>query len=211
MVAGGGPAASDRFPAVVALRSVCVFCGSSTPPDARYRDAARALGVLVARRGIGLVYGGGQAGLMGELADAALSQGGRVIEVIPAGLFSREIGHTGLTELHEVASMHERKQLMYDLSDAFVALPGGLGTLEELAEVATWSQLGLHSKPIVLLDVDGFWEPLVSQLDRMAGVGLLKPASRDLIQRTRSAEEALRVLAAAEPAHPEKWITAQER
>jgi uncharacterized protein (TIGR00730 family) len=196
---------------VVALRAVCVFCGSSAPADPRYRDAARALGALVARRGIDLVYGAGGVGLMGELADAALGHGGRVIGVIPAGLFAREVGHTGLTELHEVASMHERKQLMYDLSDAFVALPGGLGTLEELAEVATWSQLGLHGKPIVLLDVDGFWEPLVSQLDRMAGVGLLKPASRDLIQRTRSAEEALRVLAAADPAHPEKWITARER
>ena len=107
--------------------------------------------------------------------------------------------------------MHERKQLMYDLSDAFVALPGGLGTLEELAEVATWSQIGLHSKAIALLDVDGFWEPLVSQLDRMVGTGLLKPDGRNLIQRTRSAEEALAVLAAAKPAHPEKWITAEER
>ena len=134
---------------------------------------------------------------MGELADAALGHGGRVIGVIPAGLFAREVGHTGLTTLHEVASMHERKQLMYDLSDAFVALPGGLGTLEELAEVATWSQLGLHSKPVVLLDVDGFWEPLVTQLDRMVGTGLLKQAGRDLIRRTRSAGEALDVLAAA--------------
>ncbi len=107
--------------------------------------------------------------------------------------------------------MHERKQLMYDLSDAFVALPGGLGTLDELAEVATWSQLGLHSKPVVLLDVHGFWEPLVSQLDRMVGTGLLKPASRDRIQRTWSAEEALGALAAAGPADPEKWITAEER
>jgi uncharacterized protein (TIGR00730 family) len=196
---------------VVALRAVCVFCGSSAPADPRYRDAARALGTLIARRGVDLVYGAGSVGLMGELADAALGHGGRVIGVIPAGLFAREVGHTGLTELHEVASMHERKQLMYDLSDAFVALPGGLGTLEELAEVATWSQLGLHSKPVALLDVDGFWEPLVSQLDRMTGVGLLKPASRDLIQRTRSAEEALRVLAAARPARPEKWISAQER
>jgi uncharacterized protein (TIGR00730 family) len=196
---------------VVALRAVCVFCGSSAPADPRYRDAARALGALIARRGVDLVYGAGSVGLMGELADAALGHGGRVIGVIPAGLFAREVGHTGLTELHEVASMHERKQLMYDLSDAFVALPGGLGTLEELAEVATWSQLGLHSKPVALLDVDGFWEPLVSQLDRMTGVGLLKPASRDLIQRTRSAEEALRVLAAARPAHPEKWISAEER
>ncbi len=196
---------------MVALRAVCVFCGSSAPADPRYRDAARALGALIARRGVDLVYGAGSVGLMGELADAALGHGGRVIGVIPAGLFAREVGHTGLTELHEVASMHERKQLMYDLSDAFVALPGGLGTLEELAEVATWSQLGLHSKPVALLDVDGFWEPLVSQLDRMTGVGLLKPASRDLIQRTRSAEEALRVLAAARPARPEKWINAEER
>ena len=196
---------------MVALRAVCVFCGSSAPADPRYRDAARALGALIARRGVDLVYGAGSVGLMGELADAALGHGGRVIGVIPAGLFAREVGHTGLTELHEVASMHERKQLMYDLSDAFVALPGGLGTLEELAEVATWSQLGLHSKPIALLDVDGFWEPLVSQLDRMTGVGLLKPASRDLIQRTRSAEEALGVLAAARPVRPEKWISAEER
>jgi len=148
---------------------------------------------------------------MGELADAALAHGGRVIGVIPAGLFAREVNHTGLTELREVASMHERKQLMYDLSDGFVALPGGLGTLEELAEVATWSQLGLHSKPVVLLNVDGFWGPLVAQLDRMVRTGLLKPASRDLMQQARSAEEALAVLTAAEPAKPEKWITAEER
>src|SRR5215813_3806579 len=196
---------------MVAVRAVCVFCGSSTPADPRYRDAARALGALIARRNVTLVYGGGSVGLMGELADAALAHGGRVIGVIPAGLFAREVSHTGLTELREVASMHERKQLMYDLSDGFVALPGGLGTLEELAEVATWSQLGLHSKPVVLLDVDGFWGPLVAQLDRMVGTGLLKPAGRDLIQRTRSAEEALGALAAAMPALPEKWITAEER
>ena len=196
---------------MVALRAVCVFCGSSAPADPRYAGAARALGALVARRGITLVYGGGSVGLMGELADAALRHGGAVIGVIPAGLFAREISHTGLTELHEVSSMHERKQLMYRLSDAFVALPGGLGTLEELAEVATWSQLGLHSKPLVLLDVGGFWEPLATQLDRMAGAGLLKPATRELIRRTRSATEALAVLGAAEPAQPEKWITAEER
>lgn len=196
---------------MVALRAVCVFCGSSTPPDKRYREAARVLGALVARQGLDLVYGGGRVGLMGELADACLAEGGRVIGVLPVGLFSREVGHTGVTELHEVASMHERKQLMYDLSDAFIALPGGLGTLEELAEVATWSQIGLHRKPIVLLDVDGFWDPLVDQLDRMVSVGLLKPANRDLIQRTQSAEEALVGLALAEPAFVEKWITADER
>jgi uncharacterized protein (TIGR00730 family) len=196
---------------MVDLRAVCVFCGSSDPADPRYREAARALGALVARRGLGLIYGGGSVGLMGELADAALRHGGWVVGVIPQSLRAREINHIGLTELYEVGSMHERKQRMYDLSDAFIALPGGLGTLEELAEVATWSQLGLHSKPVALLDVDGFWEPLVTLLDRMVGTGLLKPASRDLVRRTRSAEEALAVLAAAEPAHPEKWITAEER
>ena len=195
----------------MAVRAVCVFCGSSAPADPRYRDAARGLGALVARRGIDLVYGGGSVGLMGELADAALDAGGRVIGVIPAGLFAREINHTGLTELHEVASMHERKQLMYDRSDGFIALPGGLGTLEELAEVTTWSQLGLHSKPVVLLDVGGFWEPLIAQLDRMVDVGLLKPPGRDLIQRSQSAEEALGLLSAARTAEPRKWITAEER
>ena len=148
----------------------------------------------MARRGLSLVYGGGSVGLMGELADAALRRGGRVIGVIPRSLWAREVNHTGLTELYEVGSMHERKQRMYDLSDAFIALPGGLGTLEELAEVATWSQLGLHSKPVVLLDVDGFWEPLVALLDRMVATGLLKPASRNLIQQARSANEALGVL-----------------
>jgi uncharacterized protein (TIGR00730 family) len=196
---------------MVAIASLCVFCGSSTPPDPRYREAASALGTLAAARGIGLVYGGGSVGLMGAVADAALEACGRVTGVIPAGLFSREIAHTGLTELHEVGSMHERKQLMYDLADAFVALPGGLGTLEELAEVTTWAQLGLHAKPVALLDVDGFWDPLVAQLDRMVDVGLLKPSNRTLIQRARSPEDAMTVLAAVRPPHEEKWITPGER
>jgi uncharacterized protein (TIGR00730 family) len=188
-----------------------VFCGSSTPPDHRYRDAARLLGALVAGRGIELVYGGGRVGLMGELADAALAAGGRVVGVLPTGLFSREVGHPGLTELCEVRTMHERKQLMYDLADGFVALPGGLGTLEELAEVSTWSQLGLHSKPVVLLDVDRFWDPLVMQLDKMVDTGLLKPANRKLVQRVDTAEDALDALASAELAYVEKWITDEER
>ena len=196
---------------MTSLGAVCVFCGSSTPPDNRYSEAARALGRLVASRRIDLVYGGGRVGLMGELADACLAGGGRVIGVIPVGLFSREVGHTGLTELHEVASMHERKQMMYDRSDAFIALPGGLGTLEELAEVATWSQLGLHRKPVALLDVDDFWAPLLSQLDRMVDVGLLKPSNRRLILRSRSPKEALAALASSEPDPAEKWITSSER
>lgn len=196
---------------MVAIQTLCVFCGSSMPPDPAYRDTARALGTVIAGQGIDLVYGGGSVGLMGEIADAALAAGGRVLGVIPTGLFGREITHAGLTELHEVGSMHERKQLMYDLSDGFVALPGGLGTLEELAEVTTWSQLGLHAKPAVLLDVDGFWDPLVAQLDRMVSVGLLKPANRDLIQRASTPAGALAALAAARPASETKWITPGER
>jgi uncharacterized protein (TIGR00730 family) len=193
------------------ISALCVFCGSSTPGDPRYRAAAKELGSLVAGRSIDLVYGGGSVGLMGVLADAALEAGGRVVGVIPVGLFSREVGHTGLTELHEVATMHERKALMYDLADAFVALPGGLGTLDELAEVVTWAQLGLHRKPVALLDVDGFWDPLVAQLDRMVDVGLLKPANRALLLRAESPEEALAALAAAEPGYTEKWISPSDR
>ncbi len=196
---------------MVDIASLCVFCGSSTPSDLRYSEAARALGTLTATRGIRLVYGGGKSGLMGELADAALAAGGRVTGVIPTGLFNRDVVHTGLTELREVRTMHERKQLMYDLADGFIALPGGLGTLEELAEVTTWSQLGLHAKPVVLLDVDGFWDPLAAQLDRMVTVGLLKPSNRELIQRAVSPANAVSALAAAKPQREEKWITPDER
>lgn len=177
--------------------AVCIFCGSSNPPDEAYGQAARVVGRLLAARDIELVYGGGQVGLMGQVADACLGAGGRVTGVIPVGLFSREVGHTGLTRLYEVESMHDRKRMMYELADAFVALPGGLGTLEELAEAATWSQLGLHRKPVVLLDVDGFWDPLVGLLDRMVTVGLLKPANRRLIQLAATAEEALDLLSVA--------------
>jgi uncharacterized protein (TIGR00730 family) len=196
---------------MVAIASVCVFCGSSTPSDPRYTTTARELGSLIAGRGLGLVYGGGSVGLMGSVADAALAAGGQVTGVIPAGLFSREVGHESLTRLHKVGSMHERKQLMYDLADGFIALPGGLGTLEELAEVTTWSQLGLHAKPVVLLDVDGFWEHLVAQLDHMVRVGLLKPSNRALVQRAADPAAALATLAAARPPREEKWITPPER
>ena len=158
-----------------------------------------------------MIYGGGRVGMMGAVADAALAGGGNVIGVIPTGLFSVEVAHERLTELIEVRSMHERKQLMYDLADGFVALPGGLGTLEELAEVSTWSQLGLHVKPVVLLDVNGFWDPLVAQLDHMVDVGLLKQANRDLIQRVTTPESALEALEAPRPTQPAKWITPDER
>jgi uncharacterized protein (TIGR00730 family) len=198
-------------PSVPSLDALCVFCGSSLPDDARFADAARAMGEELALRGVGLVYGGGSVGLMGALADACLAGGGRVTGVIPVGLFQREVGHTGLTRLFEVGSMHERKQRMYDLADAFVALPGGLGTLEELAEVSTWSQLGIHRKPIVLLDVDGFWDPLVAQLDRMVDVGLLKPENRGLLSRATTVPGVFDALDAYRPTEVEKWITADER
>jgi uncharacterized protein (TIGR00730 family) len=187
-----------------------VFCGSSTPPDPAYGNAAAELATALVARGIEVVYGGGSVGLMGIVADTALARGGRVVGVIPVGLFSREVGHTGLTRLHEVGSMHERKQLMYDLSDGFIALPGGLGTLEELAEVATWTQLGIHAKPVVLLDVAGYWGPLVHQLDRMAEVGLLKPANRSIIRVASAPAEALDRLAEPLPLAPTS-ITDAER
>ncbi|MHB1583099.1 MAG: LOG family protein [Acidimicrobiales bacterium] len=194
----------------MALGSVCVFCGSSTPADRRFEEAAVGLAEAIVGRGLDLVYGGGRVGLMGVVADAALSAGGRVVGVLPTGLFSREVGHRGLTELREVRSMHERKQLMYDLAGGFVALPGGLGTLEELAEVATWTQLGLHAKPVVLLDVAGYWRPLAEQLDRMVDVGLLKGANRAIVGLAESAAEALDQLSRPVP-FAEKWIAADER
>lgn len=195
----------------LALRTVCIFCGSSTPEDQAFSEAAVALGSLLARRRIDVVYGGGRVGLMGLLADAVLARGGRVVGVIPKGLFSREVAHLGLSELREVDSMHERKRTMYDLADGFIALPGGLGTLEELAEVATWTQLGLHAKPIALLDVLGFWGPLVAQLDRMVATGLLKKANREIVLHTASAVDVLDLLSSAEPVHVDKWITDEER
>ena len=172
---------------------------------------ARSLGTLLAERGIGLVYGGGGVGLMGEMADATLAAGGKVTGVIPSGLFTREMAHVEVTELVEVGSMHERKALMYDRSDAFIAMPGGFGTLDELCEVVTWTQLGLHAKPAVLLDVDGFWDPFVALLDKMEAVGFMKPANRRLLGVVDTPEAALQHLGEATPTYVKKWITEGER
>src|SRR5665213_1131079 len=195
---------------MVAVRSLGVFCGSSLG-DARHQAVVRQLAGILAERQIEVVYGGGNVGLTGILAGECLRNGGEVIGVIPVGLFTREVAHRGLTRLHEVGSMHERKRLMYDLSDAFVALPGGLGTLEELAEVVTWTQLGLHGKPMVLLNTDGFWDPLLAQLDRMVDEGFLKAANRELVQACSAPELVLRSLEAAEVTTVAKWITPDER
>jgi uncharacterized protein (TIGR00730 family) len=145
---------------------ICVFCGSRSGTDPAYVHAATAVGTSLARRGIGVVYGGGRVGCMGAVADAALAAGGEVIGIIPEALVAREVAHPGLTALHVVSTMHERKALMADLSNAFLTLPGGFGTLEELFEVVTWRQLGIHAKPIALLDVAGYFDPLLDFCDR---------------------------------------------
>jgi uncharacterized protein (TIGR00730 family) len=166
---------------VAELRAICVFCGASPGRDPRYAAAAAAVGTGLARRGIELVYGGGRLGLMGTVADAALVAGGRVTGVIPSGLVDRELAHPDVSELRIVSTLHERKALMADLSEAFIALPGGLGTLEELAEVLSWAQLGLHAKPIGALDVAGFWVPLTAHLDHAAAEGFVSESHRGLL------------------------------
>lgn len=160
---------------------VCVFCGSSTGIGPGYRNAAERVGRTLAERGIGLVYGGASVGTMGVVADAALAAGGRVTGVIPRSLVDREIAHPGLSDLRVVADLHERKATMAALADAFLALPGGAGTLEELFEVFTWAQLGLHAKPIALLDVDGYYQPMLRFLDHMADQGFLRPEYRQML------------------------------
>ncbi|MFL5928751.1 MAG: TIGR00730 family Rossman fold protein [Gaiellaceae bacterium] len=158
------------------MRRVCVFCGASSGRSPAYADAARALGAELARRELGLVYGGGRVGLMGAIAEAALAAGGEVVGVIPQELVDRELAHGGLTELRVVGSLHERKALMAELVDGFVALPGGFGTLDELLEQLTWSQLGLHAKPIGLLDVEEYWRPLIELARHATDEGFVREA-----------------------------------
>lgn len=163
------------------MRSVCVFCGSGPGANPTYLDLARRTGAVLAERGLTLVYGGGGVGLMGELADAALAVGGHVIGVIPEALAKREVAHLGLPDLRVVGSMHERKALMAELADAFIALPGGLGTLEELFEIVTWAQLGLHAKPCGLVNTDGYYDHLITFLDHAVTARFVRPEHRALI------------------------------
>lgn len=187
-------------------RQVCVFCGSSSGNRPVYLEAARELGSTLAQRGIGLVYGGAHLGLMGAVADAALAAGGRVTGVIPESMMAREIAHTGLSELRVVSTMHKRKALMADLSDAFIALPGGFGTLDEFCEVLTWSQLGIHVKHCGLLNVAGYYDPLLALLDRAVEEGLLKAANRGLVMVETSPGALVDRLGAPVPPTPPKWI-----
>jgi uncharacterized protein (TIGR00730 family) len=190
----------------VELSRICVYCGSSAGASPDFAEAARSLGELLARNGITLVYGGAAVGLMGVLADAALSAGGEVVGVIPRDLFRREIPHRGLTELIEVGSMHERKLKMFELADAFVALPGGLGTVEELTEMATWGQLGMHHKPIATLDVLGYWTAFHAFLRQAVGHGFMKAENLGLILNVAGAGDVLPALQAYAPPRVGKWI-----
>ncbi len=188
------------------MRAVCVFCGSSLGADPAYRQAAAALGQEVARRGLRLVYGGGNVGLMGVVADAALAAGGAVVGVIPRALEAREVAHRGLTELIVVGTMHDRKARMAELADAFVALPGGFGTFEEFCEVLTWTQLGVHAKPCGLLNVNGYYDPLLALFDRAAAERFLRPVHRALVLTETTATGLLDALAAWVPTTTHKWI-----
>jgi uncharacterized protein (TIGR00730 family) len=193
------------------LRRVCVFCGSSAGAKPAYAEAARMLGQEVAQRGIGLVYGGGAVGLMGIAADAALSAGAEVIGVIPYGLLKREVGHGGGVEMHIVDTMHERKAKMAELSDGFVVLPGGYGTLEEAVEALTWAQLGIQEKGVVFLDVEGYWGPFLDALDHMAEEGFVRRTHRPLAMRASTVGGALDALAAfAPPDGTQVWLRPEQ-
>jgi uncharacterized protein (TIGR00730 family) len=188
------------------LKRICVYCGSNAGRRSGYAEAARVLGTELARRGLGLVYGGGRVGLMGVLADAALAAGGEVIGVIPEALATREVAHAGLTELRVVGSLHERKALMAELSDGFMALPGGYGTLDELCEIVTWAQLGLHEKPCGILNVERYFDPFVAFIDRAVGEGFVRPEHQALILVENDPAALLARMAEFRPPALPKWI-----
>ncbi len=190
----------------ILMQSLCVYCGSCSGIDPSFTSAARELGQLLASQQIELIYGGGRVGLMGVLADAVLNAGGRVQGVIPQSLADREVAHHGLTQLHVVDSMHQRKALMAELADGFLALPGGLGTLEELFEIWTWAQLGMHNKPIGLLNVAGYFDLLLQFLDHAMDQQLLKPVHRGVLSVSTEPAEILTLLRLALPVFAPKWI-----
>lgn len=192
------------------MRRVCVFCGSNPGVGESYMNAARLLGRVVAERGLGLVYGGAKVGMMGALADAALAAGGEVTGVMPRGLVRLEIAHRGLTRWHEVESMHERKALMADLADGFIALPGGFGTLDEFCEILTWAQLGLHEKPCGLLNVAGYYDGMLAFLDHAVSQQLLKTPHRLMILDDTDPCRLLNRMAGYRPVHLVKWISRAE-
>jgi uncharacterized protein (TIGR00730 family) len=191
------------------MKSVAVYCGSSSGNNPIYTQQAQEMGRELARRGLTLVYGGGCVGLMGTIADAVLAEGGKVIGVIPGFLADKELAHTGCTELHIVETMHQRKLLMADLAEGFVAMPGGFGTLEELFEVLTWGQLGLHGKPVGLLNTLGFYDSLLALLDHMSGEAFLRPENRTQVLQHANAAALLDAMEQYQPLRLEKWLTPQ--
>jgi uncharacterized protein (TIGR00730 family) len=193
------------------FRRLCVFCGSNPGVNPAYENAAAGLGRLLAERKIELVYGGRNIGLMGELADAALEAGGRVIGVIPESLMAKEVGHQGLTELRVVGSMHERKALMADLAEGSIALPGGYGTFEEFCEVLTWSQLGVHAKPCGVLNVERYYDPLLALFDHAVKEGFLRSDNRTLVLEERDPRRLLEKMSEFQASDGGKWITDEER
>ena len=191
------------------MKRVCVFCGSSAGIRGDYSVAAQKLAAAMARRGLGLVYGGGNVGLMGMIADSMLQAGGEVIGVIPQHLVAKEVAHRGLTELRVVDTMHQRKALMNELSDAFIALPGGYGTLEEFFEILTWSQLGIHGKPSGLLNVSGYYDSLLAMLDHAVAEGFLRTPFRELVMADTDADSLLQRLAVFVPVQIDKRVSAR--
>lgn len=192
------------------LRSICVFCGSSPDVDELYMTSAREMGRLLASQGLRIVYGGGRLGLMGALADAAVAAGGDIVGVIPGALVDKEVAHRGLSELRVVASMHDRKALMADLADGFIALPGGIGTLEEFFEIWTWGQLGLHHKPFGLLNVGGFYDPLLAFLDQLADRRFLRREHRDMVHMRAVTSDLLHAMANYRPIDVWQWLSSAE-
>ena len=189
---------------MTAIDSICVYCGSGFGTNPKHRAVAQRLGELLGRNGIRLVYGGGRVGLMGVIADAALAQGGRVVGVIPKHLQTKEVGHHGVSDLRVVPNMHERKELMFKLSDGFVILPGGFGTLDETFEMLTWRQLRLHDKPIILLDNDGYWAPFVRLNEHIVEQGFARPEALALYAVVGDVEEVIPTLRGApEPTVPD--------
>jgi uncharacterized protein (TIGR00730 family) len=189
------------------MKAIAVYCGASSGADPRYADGARELARVLVEHNLGLVYGGGKVGLMGVIADEVLRLGGEVTGVIPAALLEREVGHQGLTRQFVVKDMHERKAMMAGLADGFIAMPGGMGTLEELFEMVTWAQLGIHTKPIGLFDVLGYWDKLAAFVDHMVEQGFVRPAHAALLLRDADPAALVRRLreAAAGPALPSHW------
>jgi uncharacterized protein (TIGR00730 family) len=188
------------------MRRACVFCGSSKGARAAYTTAAKALGQALVKRNIGLVYGGSSIGLMRVIADTVLAEGGEVIGVIPQSLVRREVAHQNLTEQHIVNTMHERKALMAELADAFIAMPGGMGTFDEFCEILTWAQLGIHQKPCGVLNVENYFTPLMAMFDHAVTEGFLRDSHRALVLAASDPEILLGKLAAYQPQYVEKWL-----